>query len=119
METSLAKSLGRNVRKARRDLGLTQAYLAERLDLEEATVRAIEADPRGVSVETLLKLAAELRTRVGVRLGEEKESRSALHAEAAKLLDDLDRTSRHSALNILREVHDQFAGRSGRRRLAR
>ena len=119
METSLAKSLGRNVRKARRDLGLTQADLAERLDLEEATVRAIEADRRGVSVETLLKLAGELRTRVGVLLGEEKEKRSPVHAEAAKLLDDLDRAWQHSALSILREIHDQVVGSAGRRRSAR
>jgi len=106
--------LGKNVRKARLDLGLTQADLAERLDIDESTVRAIEAERRGVSLSMLLELAAVLRTRVGVLVGEERERISSLQGEAGKLLDDLDRSWQHAAVRILRELHDQVVGSARR-----
>lgn len=109
------KALGKHVRKARRDLGLTQDELAERLNMEESTVRAIEAGRRGVSTATLMNLAAKLQTTAGVLLGEKREHLKPVEAEAAKLVGDLEGAWQHSALKILREIHDQVVASARRR----
>jgi transcriptional regulator with XRE-family HTH domain len=115
----LAGAIGRRVRQARSRLELTQAELAERLRLEESTVRSIEAGRRGVSVETLLRLADALHVPPGALLEDEGGSKLPVETEAARIVHDLgDQGWQTTALRMLRELHRQVrvsgAGKSRR-----
>ncbi len=60
-------ALGHVLRDARRRLGLTQAGLAERAGLTQATVSKIERDVAPPGLDTILKLAAVLGLELVVR----------------------------------------------------
>lgn len=115
---SLPKGIGRRVRQARKCLEMTQVQLAERLELEESTVRAIETGRRGVSVETLVRLGGALHVPPGALL-EDVRAASKPEAEAARLLQDLDATWKSAVLRVVREIHgrvlaDRKAGRTSK-----
>lgn len=51
-----------NILERRKELGLTQAYVAERLDVSRSTYTLMERGYRKITVEELVKLAAILDT---------------------------------------------------------
>lgn len=53
--------LGMRVRKCREDHEYTIEYLAELLDISPVFLRSIEYGKRGMSIDTLAKLAAALQ----------------------------------------------------------
>jgi len=53
-------TLGQNIKKYRKQKGLTQAELAEMIDLKSITIRKYEGDDREPSIETITKIAAAL-----------------------------------------------------------
>ena len=53
--------LGRSIRDARRGQGLTQAELAARAGVTQATISNIERDVSPPSLDTILRLLAVLR----------------------------------------------------------
>lgn len=111
---SRQKEIGRRVREARTRLELTQAELAERLELEDATVRAIEAGRRGLSVESLLRMADALGMRPGEIVDPEVAPVPKPQAEAGRLVAEMPSEWQQAALRILREIHRQIAPRRGR-----
>jgi transcriptional regulator with XRE-family HTH domain len=58
------KILGKEIRKRRAALGLTQEQLAEKADLHWTYISGIERGVRNVSIEKLLNIAKALGTRV-------------------------------------------------------
>jgi HTH-type transcriptional regulator/antitoxin HipB len=61
--TQLARTspqLGNAIRRARRSLGLSQATLAEKTGLRQATISQIETGHPGTKIETLLAVLAAL-----------------------------------------------------------
>ncbi len=58
-------ALGRTIRKARRDLDLTQEALADRAGLSAKHVGEIERANKDPRVTTIFKLADALKLRVG------------------------------------------------------
>lgn len=107
----LRKRVGERVRQRRTECELTQEALAERLDLDESTIRAIEAGRRGVSLEVLVALAQALQVEPGALI-DEKTVVSTNETEAARLVRALDTGWQKSAVRILREIHRRCAERA-------
>lgn len=59
--------LGRSIRDARRGQGLTQAELAARAGVTQATISNIERDVSPPSLDTILRLLAVLRLELHVQ----------------------------------------------------
>lgn len=60
-------ALGRTLRDARLERGLTQSDLAQRSGLTQTTVSSIERGLSNVSLDTLLRLVATLRLELVLR----------------------------------------------------
>lgn len=60
----IAKVLGENVRRRRKELGLTQRDLADRAALFHPVVSNVERAQSSVTIATVAKLAAALETSV-------------------------------------------------------
>lgn len=58
-------TLGQNIKKYRKQKGLTQSELAEMIDLKNITIRKYESDDREPSIETITKIAAALEVPAG------------------------------------------------------
>lgn len=58
---AVRRTIGENIRRARRQAHLTQEQLAERADLHPVYISQIERGTKAVSVETLWKLSKALR----------------------------------------------------------
>ena len=104
-KAELAKQVGARVRARRQILGWTQAKLAADLELEEVTVRAVEAGRRGLSLKTLVVVAKVLRTSAASLLGETDDGRGREADEAARLVSEMRSPWRDIALKVLREIH--------------
>jgi transcriptional regulator with XRE-family HTH domain len=100
----LRRRVGGRVRRRRQELELTQEALAEKVGLDESSIRAIEAGRRGVSLEVLVGLAEALSVEPGA-LVDEKLSATTHETEAARLVRTLDAAWQRSAVRILREIH--------------
>ena len=54
--------LGRNIKKARKAMGLSQNELAEKLDISREHLAKIETAKRGISLKLFFKTAEALKT---------------------------------------------------------
>jgi transcriptional regulator with XRE-family HTH domain len=61
-----AKVLGRELRDTRRALGLTQAKVAERLDVSPSYVSAVEAGKRNLTLGQLANIANAMRLGIDI-----------------------------------------------------
>lgn len=100
-----AEVIGQRVRDARKRLGLSQVALADRLPMEEATVRAIESGRRGLSISSLFRLAKALHLSPGDLLEDRRDRRDVDETELVSLFRELSPSWRSSLLKIVREVH--------------
>lgn len=60
MDGSLRKALGRNLRAIRREMGLSQERMAERLDLHRTYIGGLERGERNLTLETVERLGGRL-----------------------------------------------------------
>ena len=111
---SLPQEIGRRVRIARIRLEITQAELAERLELEEATVRAVEAGRRGLSLDSLVRMAGVLGVRPGDLINQDEKPATGIGHEAAVIVNSMNLSWQRSALRILREIRDQVVKKPGK-----
>lgn len=63
-------TLGQNIKKYRKQKGLTQSELAEIIDLKSITIRKYESDDREPSIDILNKIAAALGVTIGKLVGD-------------------------------------------------
>ena len=106
--------IGVRVKKAREDLGLTQAQLAGRLRLEPVTIRSVEAGRRGLSLETLVSVAKALHVPPSALLEGDAPDLSPLAQEVAELVGELDEGWQRTVLEVVRSINAQVA-QAGRR----
>ncbi len=98
----LYAAIGRRIRATRHARGLTQAALAEAVDVEEPTIRALEAGRRGPSIETLVAVARALDVHAGVLLDDAPPAQG--DDEAARIVAGLSPSWRSFALRTLRDL---------------
>jgi len=65
MITKRDESLGKQIKKQRKKLGLTQDQLAEKSGLSTKYIQFVESAKRTPSLKTLYKIAKALGTKVG------------------------------------------------------
>lgn len=68
--------LGRSIRDTRRSMGLTQAALAERSGVTQATVSNIERDVAPPGLDTILRLLTVLRLELTVQAKPEQSPKA-------------------------------------------
>jgi transcriptional regulator with XRE-family HTH domain len=103
--------LGERVRVARETIPMAQKDLAALVDVDDSAIRAIEKGRRGVSIETLLKLADTLHVPASSLLGEGSVKDRAAKA-AARIVEQLDVDDQKLALRLLRQLQ-AHAGEGG------
>ncbi len=74
MDKDLNKTVGRNLRKYRRALGLTQETLAEKANISPSFYANIERGNKSMSIEVLCKLSAVLGVSSDSLLYEDKNT---------------------------------------------
>ena len=100
----LPKEIGQRVKAARKRFELTQAELAEQSALDEVTIRAIEAGRRGLSLDSLARVARVLGLRPGELLDPDAVDAVGVGRQAAVIVDSLNPAWQRAALRILREI---------------
>ncbi len=66
--------IGETIRVAREKAGVSQALLAERIDMQRENMIRIEKGRANVTVETLMRIAAGLDLDVKVKLGRPRKT---------------------------------------------
>jgi len=85
--------IGRNIRQARVDAGLTQAALSERLDVTQQMIQRYEKGTVAISLDRLRQIAKVLRSDTSSLLTEAKDQpRTKRLPERARPLTDMEKT---------------------------
>jgi transcriptional regulator with XRE-family HTH domain len=109
----LLTTVGRRVRSAREELGLTQDQLAERAGLHVSYVGQIERGLREPSLRSLAAVATALNLQLADLLAADPPKEGRLLRELERVVDELKPPQQRELLEVVRRVV-QLAG--GRRR---
>jgi transcriptional regulator with XRE-family HTH domain len=112
-DTKLRKALGARAKQIRLSKSLSPSDVAERMNLDESAVRAIEAGRRGLSLETLIALATTLGCEPGELLGD-KGSPAVPLGEIARQADGLSAEWQTLVLEIIRGIRLRAGQERGR-----
>lgn len=107
------KRLGERIREERLHLRLTQAQLAEDIDISDTYMGAIERGERGLSLDTLVLLAKRLGVTVDYLLSDAVSGTDDnIMDQFRQLMDGQPSERKQMAINVLRAVFAYF-GREG------
>lgn len=107
------QAIGQRVRDCRNALGLTQDAVAERADLAEATLRAVEAGRRGPSVDSITAIANALGVPVSTFFADDAVADGS-GAEAARLFRELDERLQPVVIRFMRDMGSALSPRGKR-----
>lgn len=110
-ESPLLRRLSRNIAKRRNELGLTQAQLAERLDVDSETVSRFERGRHAPSLLTLERLAGLLYTTTGELLAEAPKETDSEATVMACWLAGLEAEDRAFVRGLLKDWCDYLQAR--------
>lgn len=103
------RKLGERIREERRHLRLTQAQLAEAIDISDTYMGAVERGERGLSLDTLVMLAGRLGVTVDYLLSDSvSNTDSNIMEQFKQLMDGQPIERKQMALNVLRAVFAYF-----------
>ena len=103
------KLLGARIREERLHLRLTQAQLAEAVDISDTYMGAIERGERGLSLDTLAMLAGRLGVTVDFLLSDSVSDTDANIMEQFKqIMDGQPLERKKMAINALRAIFAYF-----------
>lgn len=103
------KKLGERIRAERHHLRLTQAQLAEAIDISDTYMGAIERGERGLSLDTLVMLAKRLGVTVDYLLSDSVSvTDSNIMEQFKQLMDSHPLERKQMAINVLRAVFAYF-----------
>lgn len=101
------QKIGRRIQAQRKTLGLTQATLAERAELDTAYLASVERGARSLSLEALDRVAAALKTNLSQLLeGKRADKADAVTRELRELVDQWTPAQRRAVLKALRALTD-------------
>jgi transcriptional regulator with XRE-family HTH domain len=101
---SLAKVVGENIAKRRRELGLTQMILAERLEIGQDALSRMEQGTISPKIARLRNFAAILECSVPALFREQDDDIDACLAEFEELLLPLEPHKREAITRVMREI---------------
>lgn len=87
----VSAGLGSRIRSARRDAGLSQGQLAEKLATTQSAISLYEAGQRSVGIDMLLSVARILNRPLHYFLGEEGDMLYVKDSDIAALITELER----------------------------
>jgi len=101
--------LGKRIREERLKLNLTQAKLAEDIDISNTYMGAIERGERGITLDTLVKLVNRLGVTIDYMLADSVSDTDANILKQFKQITDQQPIERKQmALNVLRTIFRYF-----------
>lgn len=103
------KRLGERIREERLRLNLTQAQLAEAIDISDTYMGAIERGERSLTLDTLVRLVNRLGVTIDYLLSDSVTDSDANIIEQFKQIIDCQPLERKQlAINVLRAVFSYF-----------
>ena len=104
------KRLGERIREERLRRGLTQAQLAEAIDISNTYMGAIERGERCLTLDTLVRLVNRLGVTVDYLLADSvSESDSTIMDQFKQIMDGQPYARKQMAINVLRTIFTYFA----------
>lgn len=103
------KLLGARIREERLRLRLTQAQLAEAIDISDTYMGAIERGERGLSLDTLVMLAGRLGVTVDFLLSDSvSDTDDNIMEQFKQIMDGQPLERKKMAINALRAIFAYF-----------
>ncbi len=103
------KRLGERIRKERHRLNLTQAQLAEAIDISDTYMGAIERGERNLTLDTLVRLVNRLGVTVDYMLSDSvADNDSNIMEQFKQIMDRQPLERKQMAINVLRAVFSYF-----------
>lgn len=104
------KKLGKRIREERKRLNLTQAELAEAIDISDTYMGAIERGERSLTLDTLVRLVNRLGVTVDYMLADSVSgSESNIMEQFKQIIDGQPAERRQMALDVLRTIFSYFS----------
>ena len=99
------KRLGKRIREERKKLSLTQAELAEAIDISDTYMGAIGRAERSLTLDTLIRLVARLGVTVDYMLADSvSDSDSNILAQFRQITDNQPLERKQLAIKVLRTI---------------
>ena len=103
------KRLGIRIREERKKLNLTQAQLAEDIDISDTYMGAIERGERSLTLDTLVNLVNRLGITVDYLLTDSvSDSDSNIIEQFKQIIDRQPLERKQMAINVLRTIFSYF-----------
>ena len=99
------KSIGKNIRKRRDELGIKQEELAEMVELSVSYVGAIERGEKLPKLEVFIRIANALKVSADTLLSDVLDVGNQIVAsELSKEISDLSKSEQRRILNVIRAM---------------
>lgn len=103
------KRLGERIREERRRLNLTQAQLAEDIDISDTYMGAIERGERSLTLDTLVRLVNRLGVTIDYLLSDSvTDTDSNIIEQFKQIIDHQPLERKQLAVNVLRTIFSYF-----------
>ena len=103
------KRLGKRIREERLRLKLTQAQLAEDIDISDTYMGAIERGERSLTLDTLVRLVNRLGVTIDYMLSDAvSDSDSNIMEQMKQIMDGHPLERKQMAVNVLRTLFSYF-----------
>ena len=103
------KRLGTRIREERKKLNLTQAQLAEDIDISDTYMGAIERGERSLTLDTLVSLVNRLGVTVDYLLADSvSDNDSNIMEQFKQIMDGQPLERKQMAINVLRTIFLYF-----------
>lgn len=108
------KRLGERIREERLRLHLTQAQLAEAVDISDTYMGAIERGERSLTLDTLVRIVNRLGVTVDYLLSDSvSDSNNNIMEQFKQITDQQPLERRQMAINVLRAIFSYFDDKEG------
>ena len=103
------KRLGQRIREERKRLNLTQAELAESIDISDTYMGAIERGERSLTLDTLVRLVNRLGVTIDYMLADSvSDNDSNIMNQLKQIMDGQPLERKQMAINVLRTIFAYF-----------
>ncbi len=103
------KRLGKRIREERQRLNLTQAQLAEDIDISDTYMGAIERGERSLTLDTLVRLVNRLGVTVDYMLSDSVTNNDTnIIEQFLQIIDRQPLDRKQMAINVLRTIFSYF-----------
>ena len=105
------KRLGERIREERLRLNLTQAQLAEAIDISDTYMGAVERGERSLTLDMLVRLVNRLGVTVDYLLADSvSNSDTNIMEQFKQIIDQQPLERKQMAINVLRTIFAYFGG---------